>query len=75
MPVSAPVALFQATRRDPGGEWERQYWMDLASELDVYDVPGYSNWIVRFFIEPSVEVLASKLRRYLPGAGTQEAQG
>jgi amino acid adenylation domain-containing protein len=74
-PLYAQVALFQATRRDPGGEWERQYWMDLASKLDVYDVPGYSNWIVRFFIEPNVGILASKLRSYLPGARTQGAQG
>jgi amino acid adenylation domain-containing protein len=59
------VALFQATHREPGGEWELQYWRELATNLGIHEVPGYSNWIVRFFIEPNVEILASRLAPYL----------
>ena len=64
-PFPGQMALFQATRREPGGDWESQYWMGLAPRLKVHQVPGYSNWIVRFFIEPNVEILASNLRSYL----------
>ena len=67
-PFPGQVALFQATHREPGGDWERQYWMELAPKLGIHEVPGYSNWIVRFFVEPNVDILASKLRTYLPGA-------
>jgi amino acid adenylation domain-containing protein len=74
-PFSGQAALFQATHREPGGDWERQYWMGLASKLVIHEVPGYSNWIVRFFLEPNVEILASKLRPYLPGHRTPEAEG
>jgi amino acid adenylation domain-containing protein len=74
-PFSGQVALFQATHREPGGDWERQYWIELAPKLAIHEVPGYSNWIVRFFLEPNVEILASKLRAYLPGRRTPEAEG
>jgi amino acid adenylation domain-containing protein len=74
-PYSGNLALFQATHREPGGDWERQYWMGLAPKLAIDVVPGYSNWIVRFFVEPNVEILASKLRAYLPGHKTTEAEG
>lgn len=74
-PFAGQVALFQATHRDPGGDWERQYWMGLAPKLGIHEVPGYSNWIVRFFLEPNVEMLASELRPYLPGHRTPEAEG
>jgi amino acid adenylation domain-containing protein len=67
------VALFQATHREPGLDWERQYWRGLAPKLQIHDVPGYSNWIVRFFAEPNVEVLASKLSAYLPGRRTPDS--
>jgi hypothetical protein len=49
--------------------------MGLAPKLAIDVVPGYSNWIVRFFVEPNVEILASKLRAYLPGHKTTEAEG
>lgn len=74
-PFPGPVALFQATHREPGGEWERQYWTELAPKLVIHEVPGYSNWIVRFFLEPNVEILASKLRAYLPGHRTPASEG
>lgn len=66
-PFAGRVVLFQATHREPGGEWEREFWKGLAVNLAVHEVPGYSNWIVRFFIEPNVSILAAKLREYLPG--------
>jgi len=74
-PFPGQVVLFQATHREPGGDWERQYWMGLATKLGIHEVPGYSNWIVRFFLEPNVEILATKLRAYLPGRRTPEAEG
>ncbi len=66
-PFPGQVALFQATYREPGGDWERQYWTELATKIAIHEVPGYSNWIVRFFLEPNVEILASRLQAYLPG--------
>ena len=74
-PFVGRVALFQATHREPESDWERQYWIGLAPNLEIHEVPGYSNWIVRFFVEPTVEILASKLRAYLPGCETPEAEG
>lgn len=65
-PIASSAVLFQATRREPGGEWELQYWKDLVDRLDVHDIPGYSNWLVRFFAEPAVDILANHLRNYLP---------
>ena len=72
-PFTGQVVLFQATHREPGGDWEREYWAGLAPTLRTYEVLGYSNWLVRFFLEPNVEILASRLRGYLPGA--QDARG
>jgi thioesterase domain-containing protein len=66
-PFAGRVALFQATHREPGDHWERAGWENLASQISVHEVPGYSNWIVRFFVEPSVGILADILKRYLPG--------
>lgn len=66
-PFAGAVLLFQATRREPGGEWERQYWAGLANRLETHEIPGYSNWLVRFFVEPNVEMVANKLRAYLHG--------
>jgi len=74
-PFPGQVAVFQATHREPGGDWERQYWTGLTTKLGIHEIPGYSNWIVRFFVEPNVEILASKLRAYLPGRRTPEAEG
>lgn len=71
-PFSGRVALFQATHREPGGDWERDYWAKLAANITIHDVPGYSNWIVRFFVEPNVGILANRLQLYLPGQGTPE---
>lgn len=65
-PFAGPVLLFQATRREPGSDWEREYWQQLASNLEVQEVPGCSNWLVRFFMEPSVEILADGICGYLP---------
>ena len=67
-PFAGPVMLFQATRREPGGDWERDYWAALVNQLDIHEIVGYSNWLVRFFARPSVDVLADKLRSHLPGA-------
>jgi thioesterase domain-containing protein len=69
-PFDGHVALFQATRREPGAEWEREYWRSLASEMDLHEVPGYSNWLVRFFLEPNVEFVATSLSQYLDNSGT-----
>ena len=66
-PFSGRITLFQATYREPGGEWERQYWRELATEIAIHEVPGYSNWIVRFFVEPNVRILAGQLQSYLSG--------
>jgi amino acid adenylation domain-containing protein len=68
-PFAGPVTLFQATRREPGGEWERQYWAELAATFEVYEVPGYSNWLPHFFLEPSVGILANKLQDTLGSRG------
>jgi hypothetical protein len=46
--------------------------MGLAPRLVIHEVPGYSNWIVRFFLEPNVDILAKLLMAYLPEA--QEAR-
>ncbi len=66
-PLAGTAILFQATRREPGGEWELQYWKNLVDRLEVHEIPGYSNWLVRFFTEPTVQILANNLRAYLPG--------
>ncbi len=63
-PFTGPMALFQGTRREPGGEWERQYWNEMASTLAIYEIPGYSNWLGSFFVQPNVEILANKLADY-----------
>jgi amino acid adenylation domain-containing protein len=65
-PLPGTAILFQATRREPGGEWELQYWKNLVSRLEVHEIPGYSNWLVRFFTEPTVQILANNLRTHLP---------
>ena len=60
-PFTGRVALFQATNRAPGRERDRQCWSNLATTLEVYELPGYSNWIVQFLMDPNVEILANKL--------------
>jgi aspartate racemase len=70
-PFPGQVVLFQATHREPGGDWERWCWAGLATTLEIHEIPGYSNWIVRFFLEPNVDILARRLSAYLPKA--QEA--
>lgn len=73
-PFTGQVALFQASHREPGGDWERQYWAGLASTLEIHEIPGYSNWLVRFFLEPNVNILAKILSTYLPGRKRPEAE-
>jgi amino acid adenylation domain-containing protein len=63
-PFMGSMALFQGTRREPGGEWERQYWVEMASKLAIHEIPGYSNWLASFFVPPNVEILANKLAEY-----------
>jgi surfactin family lipopeptide synthetase A len=65
-PFTGPMALFQGTRREPGSEWERRYWGELASTLTIYEIPGYSNWPTSFFVQPNVEILGNKLAAYFP---------
>jgi amino acid adenylation domain-containing protein len=73
-PFTGPIALFQATRREPGSEWERQYWADLASTLTIYEIPGYSNWLASFFAQPNVEVIANKLAAHFPISRRSDAE-
>jgi thioesterase domain-containing protein len=72
-PFTGQVTLFQATHREPQGDWERQYWAGLAATLEIHEIAGYSNWLVRFFIAPGVDALAKVLGKYLPEA--QEIKG
>jgi amino acid adenylation domain-containing protein len=69
LPLMGPVLLVQATRREPGGEWEREYWAALADQLEVREIPGHSNWLVRFFMEPNVELLAKIISDHLQSPG------
>jgi amino acid adenylation domain-containing protein len=64
-PFTGRVALLQAAHREPGSEWETQYWTNLIPPIELHEVPGYSNWVVRFFVEPNVKILASRLSSYL----------
>jgi amino acid adenylation domain-containing protein len=67
-PFPGPVALFRAANRLPGTEADGQFWTDLAEALEVHEIPGFSNWVLRFFVEPNVQILASTLSRYFaPG--------
>jgi amino acid adenylation domain-containing protein len=68
-PFHGPTALFQGVRREPGGEWERQYWAEMASALTICEIPGYSNWPASYFVQPNVEILANKLAAYFPIEG------
>jgi amino acid adenylation domain-containing protein len=70
-PLAVQVTLFQATHREPGGDWERQYWAGLATTLEIHEIPGYSNWLVHFFLEPNVDILAKRLKVYLPETQSQ----
>jgi len=63
-PFPGPVALFRAANRLPGSEGDGQFWTDLAGALEVHEIPGFSNWVLRFFVEPNVQVLASTLNPY-----------
>jgi len=78
-PFTGQGVLFQATHREPGGDWERGYWMERATNLDIHEIPGYSNWIVRFFVEPNVKILCDRLSAYLQhthaNAGAEGQEG
>ena len=66
-PFPGRLALFQASHRETDDDWERRYWAALASNFEVHEVPGFSNWVVRFFLEPgNVEFMARTLGGYLP---------
>jgi surfactin family lipopeptide synthetase A len=67
-PYAGRVALFQATSRPAGRDWDQQLvWQELATGLEVHEVPGYHDSI---FLEPNVETLANQLSDCL-----YEAQG
>src|SRR5882724_861206 len=67
-PYTGRVALFQATNRPVGRDWDQQFgWRKLAARLEVHEIPGHHE---SFFLEPNVEGLADKLSRCL-----DEAQG
>ena len=74
-PFTGRMALFQASNRLPGSERDRQYWSELAAILEIHEIPGFSNWVLRFFVEPNVQILAGKLGRYLaPERGRPEPE-
>jgi acyl carrier protein len=64
-PFPGHLTLFLATDRPPGHEWECEYWRGLSRSMDIHEIPGYWNLVLRFFVEPSVEILANKLREHL----------
>lgn len=61
-----PVTLFQATHRAPGRERDHQCWSELTTGLKVQQIPGYSNWLVQYLMEPNVGILANRLSTCLP---------
>jgi amino acid adenylation domain-containing protein len=61
-PFKGRVTLFQAANRSAKDDRHRQRWEQLAAILEFHEIPGYSSWVDRFFLEPHVEVLAHKLR-------------
>lgn len=61
-PFPGRVTLFQATDRPSARGCDREHWKNLSASLDAHEIPGYWNWIARFFTEPNVEILANKLR-------------
>jgi amino acid adenylation domain-containing protein len=65
-PYTGRVALFQATNRPVGRDWDQQFgWRKLAARLEVHEIPGHHE---SFFLEPNVEGLADKLSRCLDEA-------
>jgi len=62
---AVPMVLFQASNRLPGSEQDRQYWRNLVGNLQIHELPGFSNWVLRFFVEPNVQILARILAGYL----------
>ena len=72
-PFTGPVALFRAANQLPGSEGDGQFWTDLAAALEVHEIPGFCNWVLRFFVEPNVQVLASTLSRHLLRNSAREA--
>jgi amino acid adenylation domain-containing protein len=59
------ISLFQATDRPSERHGDRQYWGSLAGSIEVYEVPAEWNWVVQFFLEPNVHLLANKLKERL----------
>jgi len=70
-PFNGPVTLFQAANRTSEDERHRQRWEELAATLDVHEIPGYSSWVERFFLEPHVDILAQKLSGCFGKYGSQ----
>jgi amino acid adenylation domain-containing protein len=64
-PFTGEVTLFQAADRPSDRGWHSQYWKNLSASLEVHEIPGHWNWVARFFLEPNVEVLATKLKEHL----------
>jgi thioesterase domain-containing protein len=74
-PYAGTVTLFQATKRPGETDWDRQCWRKLASAVDIHQVPGYSNWVVQFFVEPNVGLLAERLKGSLARSTAESDPG
>jgi amino acid adenylation domain-containing protein len=61
-PFPGQITLFQAKERPSERRGDRQYWRDLCAAMEVHEVPGNWNWIIRSFLEPNVEVMANILK-------------
>ena len=71
-PYSGRVALFQAMSRPAGHDWDQQVvWQELATRLEVHEVPGYHDSI---FLEPHVETLANRLSDCLYEAQARQSR-
>lgn len=70
-PISGRIVLFLAADRPEGGQYPESEWAALTGGgLEFYETPGDH---VSMFQEPSVSLLASKLRECLSEAAAAEA--
>ena len=69
------LVLLHATRRQPGSDWELDYWNAHANAVEHHAVPGYSNWVVHSFSDPNVFAVASTLRNYFCRAVKSDRAG
>src|SRR3954451_10400837 len=61
-PLRSDGRSFAAKERPSERRGDRQYWRDLCAAMEVHEVPGNWNWIIRSFLEPNVEVMANILK-------------